>query len=324
MRCSRAKEQCGHLHPREWYSESKILLADPWKMRFTHNHISSKFRCDTSVDDTIDQIRREEVSFDVFPPMEVFRLTKAVLDDDDVIRSILEKFEIDEGSTEASKTVSKLRASVGEVFSLSNRRLYVARVLKSFGLMDRVRIQEYDFMSERVQRTQRTKDDDEGQARWLQALSTDNMGWSVDIHSKYRGFEEPAHVAHSFELQEAATEVDAVSIRRKLRTIVCAKLDVERIPSCVFAGADFLLQVDFCIPIDSLAAVEDINVPSMRSNIGERSGARRKEPKVRNHKEQILSWLASQGGCSSSGKGKGRGKKGGSVSGAAAYPPRRS
>ena len=171
MKCSRAKQACGHLHPREWYGECKMFLVDPSKVRFTHGHIHHKFRFGNGLDDTIDQLRHEELSFDDFPPMEVFRLTRATLDDEVVIESILSSLDIPSRSSQAYKFIKQLREScTGELFSLSNRRLFVARVGHNFGLLDKVLVQEYDFASERVQRPERGEDDGDEKAKWLSAL----------------------------------------------------------------------------------------------------------------------------------------------------------
>lgn len=188
MKCSRAKPACGHLHPREWYGESKLLSVDPSKIRFTHGHIHHKFRSGNGLDATIDRLRLEELTFDEFPPMEVFRLTRATLDDEMVIDSILSSLDISQGSSQASKFIKQLREScTGELFSLSNRRLFVARVIRNFGLLDKVLVQEYDFGSERVQRPERGEEDGDEKAKWLSALSTENMGRSVTEDLKCTG-----------------------------------------------------------------------------------------------------------------------------------------
>mmetsp|Transcript_119581 Transcript_119581/g.381563 ORF Transcript_119581/g.381563 Transcript_119581/m.381563 type:complete len:287 (+) Transcript_119581:887-1747(+) len=269
------------------------------KLRFTHGHVSHKFRSGASIDDTIDSIRAEKKSFDDFPPMETFRLTSAALDDVDVVSSILAKFEIAEDSQEAVKLLAKLRASAGEIFSLSNRRLFVARVLKTVGVLDKVRIQEYDFNSERVQRPQRKDDDEVEQAKWLSALSTDNMGWSVDIHSGYRGFDEPGNAVHTFELPEVTTEEGASQCKRTLRNRICQKLGVERIASHMHRGVEDTFLVDVCVPANLISKVQDVDVPS-----GVR--AKRDHVKHRLPKEQIIEFLATRSGQSMKGKGKGK------------------
>jgi hypothetical protein len=120
--------------------------------------------------------------------MEVFRLTRATLDDEMVIDSILSSLDISQGSSQASKFIKQLREScTGELFSLSNRRLFVARVIRNFGLLDKVLVQEYDFGSERVQRPERGEEDGDEKAKWLSALSTENMGRSVTEDLKCTG-----------------------------------------------------------------------------------------------------------------------------------------
>lgn len=290
------------MHPREWYNESKITMVDPWKLRFTHNHISHKFRVGVHLDETIDRIRLQKICFDDLPPMEVFRLKKAALDDDDVIDLILTKFDIDKGSSEAGKLISKLRASAGELFSLNNRRLFVARVLRSLGTLDKVRVQEYEFTSERVQRVQRKEEEDEAEAKWLSAFSTDNIGKTVDTHSQYRGFEEPGKAVHTFELPEETTEEGATSVRKTLRNRITHQLGGERVPSRLFGTADSGFFVDVCVPPAALEGVKSINVPTA----GHHHHGSLRHANVKNPRQQIIAILASQSGYGPKGKGKGK------------------
>jgi len=283
-----------------------MATLEPWKMRFTHGHISSKFRNGAGVDDTIDRLRLGDMAFEEFPPLEVFRLTKAVLDDDDAIRTLLGRLDIREGTTEAQKFAYKLRSSIGEVFSLSNRRLFVARVLQTFGLIERVRVQEYDFTSERVQRTQCRDDDAGGQARWLYALSTDNMGWSVDSHCKYRGFEERDRAVHSVELPELTTEEGANNARRLLRNRICKQIMDEHVPSCVMKDQGEQFRVDFSVPSQLLPAARGID-PSVGSMRRPR-GQSQRQPRMKNQSPHIMDFLASHGGFSNKGICKGKGK----------------
>mmetsp|Transcript_27440 Transcript_27440/g.79115 ORF Transcript_27440/g.79115 Transcript_27440/m.79115 type:complete len:579 (-) Transcript_27440:198-1934(-) len=308
IKCSRAKQACGHLHPRDWYSESKFSSVDPWKIRFTHANISPKFRSGDSLDETIANIRNEKLSFAAFPAMEVFRLTKSALEDSEVIRSILAKFELEEDSQQAGKLIAKLRASAGEVFSLSNRRLFIARVLRTLGLLDKVQIQKYDFSSERVQRPERREEEDADNAKWLCALSTDSMGRSVHIHSGYRGFEEPGNAVHTFELPEVTTEEAALTAKRTIRHRVSQTLSVEHVACKVHQDVDDLFRVDVCVPPSDILKVEGVKVPS-----GEKKPREKKQhdhTKARHPKDDILRFLASQSGHSLKGKGAGKGSKG--------------
>ncbi|OLQ05744.1 Phosphonoacetaldehyde hydrolase [Symbiodinium microadriaticum] len=270
MKCSRAKQACGHLHPREWYGECKMFLVDPSKVRFTHGHIHHKFRFGNGLDDTIDQLRHEELSFDDFPPMEVFRLTRATLDDEVVIESILSSLDIPSRSSQAYKFIKQLREScTGELFSLSNRRLFVARVGHNFGLLDKVLVQEYDFASERVQRPERGEDDGDEKAKWLSALC--QLRTWVDLCIVI------AHTVGS-------------TMRRALRAKIQEKTGQEGLPSRLHTIEEPYDAIDVCVLQSSLQAVKSVPVPKPI----ERRRHQTARKMMKHPKEEVFEFLSAQ------------------------------
>ena len=66
-------------------------------------------------------------------------------------------------------------------------------------------------------------------------LRVRGMGWSVHLHSTYRGFEEPACAVHTFDLPEVTSEESATSIRRNLRGLVQQQLGIDQVSSRLMA-----------------------------------------------------------------------------------------
>ena len=95
------------------------------------------------VDDAIQRIRNGTLDFTVFPLMECVRKD-------------------------------------GKTYSLSNRRLYVARVLHIMGVVAEVQIDLLPFEHARVHRVK------DGKTKWERVFSTRNMGVSVLVKSQYK------------------------------------------------------------------------------------------------------------------------------------------
>ena len=68
----------------------------------------------------------------------------------------------------------------GKTYSLSNRRLYVARVLHIMGVLAEVQIDLLPFEHARVHRVK------DGKTKWERVFSTRNMGVSVLVKSQYK------------------------------------------------------------------------------------------------------------------------------------------
>jgi hypothetical protein len=81
----------------------------PFYVRFTHDRISNTFRNGTNIDDAIRRILRQEMDPHQFPPIEVVRFG-------------------------------------GHVYSLSNRRLFMYRVLAQQGCIESIRAIEHDYL----------------------------------------------------------------------------------------------------------------------------------------------------------------------------------
>lgn len=139
---------------REEVDEERMREIDPFQVRFTHNSISAWFRSGTQIDQAISDISSGNLSFS-FPPLEV------------VWRG-------------------------GALYSLSNRRLYLSRVLACLGALKTVPATVFPFECERVQclkwdaRLGRTA------SKWDRAFSTTNGGLSVLVRSRYAHIQTPS------------------------------------------------------------------------------------------------------------------------------------
>lgn len=123
--------------------ETKEISLDPRTIRSTHGTISFCFSNGNRVDDVIDRIQSntDTLCFDDLPAIQVVKR-------DDVF------------------------------YSLSNRRLFVARVLANKGLLPKVRVHVFDMSSGR---TQLMKD---GRTKWERSFSTRNGGLWVHHSSR--------------------------------------------------------------------------------------------------------------------------------------------
>ena len=120
------------------------LILPPSEVFFTHDQISKQFRSGTGLDQAIDDIVMGVLSFDDFPP------------------PICTKYD-------------------GCIFSLSNRRLFVARVLEQLGKLPTMKIQilpwEHQYLQRNCQFT--------GMTKWESAFSTTVGGKFVRVKSTY-------------------------------------------------------------------------------------------------------------------------------------------
>ena len=124
--------------------QSEELVLPPSEVFFTHDQISKQFRNGYGLDQAIDDIAMEVLSFDDFPP------------------PICTKYH-------------------GCIFSLSNRRLFVARVLEQLGKLPAIRIHilpwEHRYLQRNCQFT--------GMTKWESAFSTRVGGKFVRVKSTY-------------------------------------------------------------------------------------------------------------------------------------------
>lgn len=135
---------------RNTYPRVPEVEVEPLKVRFTQASISPSFRNGISFDQTIDDIVAGRVNVNDLPKLEL------------------------------------VMYSDGHMYSLSNRRLFVFRVLQVMGKIDRLHGILYPLSSERVQR--RKIDDENGleTSKWERSFSTRNGGRSVHVNSRYR------------------------------------------------------------------------------------------------------------------------------------------
>ena len=113
-------------------------MRAPGSVRFTHGSIPKQFRSGLLLDEAIDGITRQNMSFDDFPP------------DICVLRN-------------------------GNAYSLNNRRLFVARVLQNLGLIRIMRVGivpfEHPFVIVRSKLTEFQTDDGLKVATWSPRLA---------------------------------------------------------------------------------------------------------------------------------------------------------
>mmetsp|Transcript_48528 Transcript_48528/g.155767 ORF Transcript_48528/g.155767 Transcript_48528/m.155767 type:complete len:299 (-) Transcript_48528:218-1114(-) len=114
----------------------EIRVLNPHEIRFTHNSISLCFRSNATLDTTIQNILQGELSHEEFPPLEVVRHDN-------------------------------------NWYSISNRRLFVLRVLATRGLARQVSVIVLDMNSSRM-RSMR-----DGKTKWDRSFSTTNGGLFV-------------------------------------------------------------------------------------------------------------------------------------------------
>jgi len=121
------------------------IPCDPFEIFFTHNCIGSRFRNGTVLDDAIRGILESGMPGSAFPPMCVTRYP-----------------------------------GDGRLYSLSNRRLFLFRVISNYGVLQQVNVHLYPFDDSTV--VQRVK---EGRPKWVRAFTTRVDGRYAQVVSDY-------------------------------------------------------------------------------------------------------------------------------------------
>ena len=86
------------------------------------------------------------------------------------------------------------------MYSLNNRRLFVARVLHSLNILQSIRVRVVPFSDPAVQHER------EGVSKWVRAFSTGNEGLSVRVRSKYKNLQTATDAAHDVKQQKERAE----------------------------------------------------------------------------------------------------------------------
>ena len=137
----------GYLKVQAQLPRQEEMDLAPSKVFFTHDHISSKFRSGTLIDDAVRDIINGGKAFDDFP-------------------SIL-----------CTRFHDKL-------FSINNRRLFVARVLEQMGCLHLIHIVVVALDDPYLQR-----EGDGGLTKWERSFSITNGGLFVRVRSDFREFQ---------------------------------------------------------------------------------------------------------------------------------------
>lgn len=137
---------------REFVDKQKSDV-DPFQVRFTHDSISSCFRSGTRIDKAILDISSGSSSY-MFPPLEVVW-------------------------------------HEGALYSLSNRRLYLSRVLACLGALKTAPAVVLPFDGERVQACKYDARLRRMASKWDRSFSTTNAGASVIVRSRFAHLQTP-------------------------------------------------------------------------------------------------------------------------------------
>ena len=124
----------------------------PFDIRFTHDSVSAAFRTGVPLDDEIEQVLGGRLGPKAFPPLEI-----TLLD--------------------------------GHLYSISNRRLFLFRVLASFGLRQQVQV---EYLAPGCERLRHLRWDDRlGRMapKFKRSHTTRNMGSTMQVRSKYVDFQ---------------------------------------------------------------------------------------------------------------------------------------
>lgn len=148
------------------------LCISPAEVRFTHDQISSCFReSREQLDDIIDRVKAAHLSFDDFPHLVCVRHKDAI-------------------------------------YSLSNRRLFVARVLHVLGHLFVITIQLMPMEDSSIQRIM------DGKTKWERSYSTKTDGAYVRVKSAYRWLQS-FDMARAQKKQERGEQ--SMRLKRELR-----------------------------------------------------------------------------------------------------------
>ena len=152
-------------------------FMDPRDILFTHSSISRCFRNGTVVDDTIEAILKGEIELTALPAMGLIELD-------------------------------------GHYFCLSNRRLFLHRVLANLGRCQQARVVLLSWNSDRVQRLRWDESRGRLATKWERSLSTKNGGQLVRIQSKFSSLQEPTRTTRDGLLQVRSAVDRAQSAHR--------------------------------------------------------------------------------------------------------------
>eukprot|EP00747_Dinoflagellata_sp_TGD_P180002 gnl/TRDRNA2_/TRDRNA2_31734_c0_seq1.p1 gnl/TRDRNA2_/TRDRNA2_31734_c0~~gnl/TRDRNA2_/TRDRNA2_31734_c0_seq1.p1 ORF type:complete len:324 (-),score=25.09 gnl/TRDRNA2_/TRDRNA2_31734_c0_seq1:10-981(-) len=131
-----------------------VVRLDPFDVLFTHGTISARFRNGNHIDDTIAAVSAGRLAPEVFPPLEAVRHSDGL-------------------------------------FSLSNRRLFLFRVLAVQGKVNSVRVELFEPDSERVRQLKWDWRLHRFASKWDRAFSTQNGAQSVRVASAHVGWHFP-------------------------------------------------------------------------------------------------------------------------------------
>eukprot|EP00928_Gymnodinium_smaydae_P041161 TRINITY_DN27866_c0_g1_i2.p1 TRINITY_DN27866_c0_g1~~TRINITY_DN27866_c0_g1_i2.p1 ORF type:complete len:259 (+),score=16.73 TRINITY_DN27866_c0_g1_i2:99-875(+) len=162
-------------------AESVEISVLPHQVLFTHNTISSYFRCGIALDDAIEAILDGKESVDDYPPLELVQHD-------------------------------------GHLWSLSNRRLYVFRVLAAMDKVHKVKAVIWPMESERVARLRWDGRLQREASKWIRSFSTNNGGRSVSVASRYS----------TFQLSDCTACAYMTSARRRARSAKITRREEER------------------------------------------------------------------------------------------------
>ena len=131
---------------------ARMLNVDPCAVRFTHDRISPSFRDGTPLDSTIVQLFKGQLWHKKIPSIEIVEHN-------------------------------------GKWYSLSNRRLYVFRVVRYWYPRFRCKACLYSFNHERVQKMAFDVRLGREETKWVRAFSTTSDGECVHVYSSFRWFQ---------------------------------------------------------------------------------------------------------------------------------------
>ena len=156
-RCQPGQERLSERSTHEPRPYTIKLNVDPRRVRFTHDSINHKFQNGKSLDETIFNILYRNLKVKKFPPIELVQ-------------------------------------HEGVLYSLSNRRLFVFRVVANQSPGFRCAACLYSFDHYRVQKLAFDKRTHTIASKWDRSFSTTCGGLWVHVWSKYRWKQEPPSI----------------------------------------------------------------------------------------------------------------------------------
>lgn len=161
-------------------SDDSCINVNPHDVLFTHNSISCFFRNGNGLDESIESIKTGNSTVQAYPPLELVRHD-------------------------------------GMLWSLSNRRLYVFRVLSSMGIVDKVKAAIYPMADERVQRLRWNSHLGMYASKWTRAFSTRNGGRFVTVTSQYESLQHSANTVCAYLGNKQGRSMSVTQRRKSLR-----------------------------------------------------------------------------------------------------------